>query len=82
MPPPPPSPLHFRQTLDPVEKPRKKGRRGEGTRAIGGGDNRWRQIAFLIRSFINPGTHVEGIICNITTLSRFLLALSRATEHL
>lgn len=57
-------------------------RRGGGAQAIGSGDNRRRQIAFLIRSFINPRTHVEGIICNITTSSRFLLALSGITIHL
>lgn len=57
-------------------------RRGGGAQAIGSGDNRRRQIAFLIRSFINPRTRVEGIICNTATSSRFLLALSRVTVHL
>lgn len=57
-------------------------RRASGAQAIGSGDNRRRQIAFLIRSFINPRTRVEGIICNITTSSRFYLTLSLVTTHL
>lgn len=56
-------------------------RRGSGAQAIGSGDNRRRQIAFLIRSFINPRTCMEGIICNITTSSRFYLVESPHTFH-
>lgn len=63
------------------KNPQKRQRGGEA-QAIGSGDNRRRQIAFLIRSFINPRTRIEGIICNITTSSRFYLTLSRVITHL
>lgn len=74
--------LSFSTNRETLWKNPPRRRRGSEAQAIGSGDNRRRQIAFLIRSFINPRTCMEGIICNITTSSRFYLMLSWVTVHL
>lgn len=54
----------------------------DGLLGGGDGDNGRKQIAFLVSSFINLETHVDVLICNITTSSRSSPALCRVTQRL